>query len=454
MVPVMKFSKFTIHISLIITSLFLTGCYTQFQTIERFPISDKYENYYIWDDYEAKKYAAAKNPEEVEQYVEELHELEEAEIYFKSFEAERWYRENLAHKIYWSGFDYGYDQGYEQAMYDQYAYLNSWYRPNVFSYYYHRPFFNRGYLMSLSMFGPHYAFNSFYFDPWFYGYDIYPYYGYPYYGGWGYSVYAPYVVIYNDYNRNTNYRRNAEIYRKGPRQNGLTNSRSGNTYNNGKSTYRTRSSSTIGKTGRSTSTRSGAVTRSGGSSSTGKGTVGRTRSTGRSGSSGNVGKSSSGSGTGRSTGRSSGGSVGKSRSSSGSSGSRSTGRSSTRSGNGNLSEDGSRSYYQQPVQIPVYNRKTYTIPSTTIKAPAKPAVRSRVSSSAVLRGLLNYSNVSINRSVKPYNSQKRSTITSGSGNKSSVKSKSASRSSRVKSTRSGSVAKSKSRSTGRSRGNN
>src|SRR5690554_3238085 len=136
----MKFTKFTTHISLIITSLFLTGCYTQFQTFDRFPVSDRYSDYYIWDDYnsyEAKKYAAAESPEEVEQYVEELHELEEAEIYFKSFEAERWYRENLAHKIYWSGFDAGYDRGYGQAMHDQFAYYNSWHRPYISGLYYH-----------------------------------------------------------------------------------------------------------------------------------------------------------------------------------------------------------------------------------------------------------------------------------------------------------------------------
>jgi len=352
----MKYQNSVSTLILLFIPFLFTGCYTQFQTYDRYPLeNDRYAGYYAWDNFdqtEGEDNSAYYNQGD-EEYLDEQMALEEDDIYYKDYETETWYKKNYADKLYWygyeDGFGDGYSKGYSAAIDDHYFYgykpwaYNSWYRSHYTPFYQ----YNRGYH------------NSFWigFGSYGHGYYSYPYYGwggYYDYGYWGWHhPYSTSIFVYNDYHRAKKYRRSADLYRKGPRGSGLYGSAGD---------YRTRSGSGIDSRSRgsgvtrsrgiNTGTRVRTTDRSSGRGSS----VGKSSGTRSRGSS--VGKSRSSSGKSRS--RGGGSSVGRSNGSSKSSGSGKTGKSRSRSGN-NYSALSTTSV--RDINIPDVSTRTYTIPA-------------------------------------------------------------------------------------------
>ena len=343
----MKYQNSITRLLLLFIPLLFTGCYTQFQTYDRYPLeNDRYAGYYSWDRFEdanGEESSAYYNQGD-EEYLDEQLSLEEDDIFYKDYETEQWYKENYANKLYWSGYEEGFDDGYEKgytdAVDDYYFYgykpwaYSSWYR-NHYAPYYSRGFHN-SYWVGFG-FG--------------HGYYSYPYYGWGgYYDYWGwYYPHSTTIFVYNDYHKAKKYRRNADLYRKGPRGSGI--------YGNS-GDYRTRSGRGIDSRSRgsgitrSRGTNSGSRVRG---SSTGRGSsVGKSTGSRSRGSS--VGKSRSGSGNSRS--RGSGSSVGRSKGSSKGSGSNS-GKSRKRGNN----DSGLSTTSVRDINIPDVTTRTYTIPA-------------------------------------------------------------------------------------------
>jgi hypothetical protein len=316
----MKVQKNLFGIALASLSLFLTGCYSQLQSLDYSSPTNRgiHKDYYSWgssanditsEEIEAPATAKASNSikETEEDFVSE-EELDETGIYYKDYEAAEWYSDNYADKIYWDGYDDGFNDGYEEGIEDaSYHYWDA-------HFYSLRTLHKRGY----SRFGFNYSWKGhlafsyypyYYNDPFWYGFNSSYYYWsgfrYPtwgfydpfFYGGWGYygRPYRNYVVVYNDYHRVT--RSRSGRHYDGPRSTGLA-SRNNGSQNAG--VTRTRSSDSItskntGRTGNTaintgrTRTNSGSDSRYTGrtrtSSSTGNSAV-RTNRSGRTQSSG------------------------------------------------------------------------------------------------------------------------------------------------------------------------
>jgi len=354
----MKSSNISNRFFLIVLPFLLTGCYTQFQTTERFSSErDRYSDYYAWDGYEegntvengAGQEASYRTEED--RYLEDEYALEESGIYYKDYEAEQWYKDHYADKYYWKGYDDGFDdgyyKGYRNAYRDSYVYgytpwaFNSWW-------YRHHNYMYRSHIwLGSAGFG------------FYYGGPSYAYYHYPYYSSWGYYWNYPYynnVYVYNNYTRSQKYRRDADLYRRGPRSSGLVNrsdARTRSSLKGNRTGVRTRGVNTGSVRNRSTgnSTRVRGSGRSVGRSSSG--TVNRgSRSRGSS-----VGKGRTNSGGSKS--RGSGSSVGKSRSSGGNTGS---GKTRSRGNGANFSSSAALSVSTGSLNT----RRTYTIPNRRV----------------------------------------------------------------------------------------
>jgi hypothetical protein len=321
---IMSYSNIINRSILLLLPFLFTGCYTQFQSLDdRFPVKDKeYSQYYEWDGHEEARAVQTSDslPSTTayneEKYREEEQPLEENNIYYIDYEAKRWYEEHYANNLFWEGYDVGYADGYADGWRNLYP-MSAQFSMNRYRFY-------RGYTGAFEYYGfyrnPSYI-NFMWFNYGGFPYNTYytgffgqwGYYG-PYYNGyWGHPYYAYNNYAYINHNRNRRYR-NADIYRKGPRNSGLTNRTDGRTRdgrlkntNSGKrsrgSVIRTRSTNNTSRVRGNNSSRvrrgsSGTVGRSRGSS------VGKTRgSSGSSrsrGSSSSVGKRSSGSSNGTS----------------------------------------------------------------------------------------------------------------------------------------------------------
>lgn len=502
------------RLSLLVIPFLFSGCYTQFQAYDRTSSEqDRYSDYYAWDGFEDGR----ENPDAVRSYAydeysesqarkaysagyydDDYAELEEAGIYYKDYETEKWYKENYANNVYWEGYEDGYGNGYEDGFdggyeraaqkyasrsyfygYKPWAY-NSWY---LNSHRFHRHFiWGAGFGLHFGGYSGLWASNwpydmysssgYWYYDNFGYlRYNYYPYYssfGYGYAGFYGNPYYNT-LVIYNDYNRTNRYRRSAELYRKGPRNSGLVNRDSYRSRSKSDYTPRTRGSSVrsrgINSSTRVRSTgRSGSVGRSSGNVTRSRGTSGSGSSRSR-GSGNNINRSRSGdAGSGASVGRSrtnnrSGSGVTRSRTSSDNSSSRSRGA-------GNLSSSNSRndierssasrisrSIYSVPVKRVETNRRVNTSRSSFLNN--RSSFRSAQTRNSYDLKLGNR-NVRSNKSTSVFGRTIRKAI-----NNSSSRSSSVSRSSKTRnvtrSTNTRSSSKSTSRSSGsskRSRGGN
>lgn len=365
----MKSSNISNRFFFLVLPFLLTGCYTQFQTTDRFALEkDRYSDYYKWDGYEEGK--ASKNgagqetsyQTEEERYLEEEYALEESGIYYKDYETEQWYKDHYVDQYYWKGYDDGFDdgyyKGYRNAYRDSYVYGYTPWEFNSWWYRHHRYMHRHNVWLGLDFGAPFYAHvGSYWYDyyPPYYSYG----YSYPYYSGWGYHWNYPYynnVYVYNNYTRSQKYSRDADLYRKGPRSSGLVNrsdARSRSNYKGNRTGVRTRGVNTGSIRSRST----GNNTRVRGSgSSVGRsssGTVNRgSRSRGSS-----VGKGRTNSGGSKS--RGSGSSVGKSRSSGGSS---SSGNTRSRGNGSNISSSSSLSVSTGSLN----KERSYTIPTRRV----------------------------------------------------------------------------------------
>lgn len=459
----MKFQKYTHRFFLLFLPFMLTGCYTQFQTFDQFPAEDReYSSNYSWDEYKNgatsdQQYREQTADTEAEALEQEL-ALEEMGIHFQDYQTKRWYEEHYANKLFWEGYESGYDDGYIDGW------VNAGYFPYSARYSFNRHRYLRGYTGA-------FAYYDFYHNPGFYssfwyGYDGF--YGGGFYAGyygnqWGYfspyysnsywgNPYYNYHVAYNRYNWSKKYHRDADLYRKGPRNSGLAN----------RGEYRTRNSSGL-KSGNSGDirTRGNGVTRT-----RGVNTNTRVRSTNGSsvgrGSSGDVGRSRGSSvGKSRSTGsstrsRGSGSSVGK-RNSGGDSG-----KSRSRGGGDNYQSNFGQTSVRD-INISDIRSRTYTIPARRVSDSNK---RSSSSGSGFFdlfkstssdRTKYRSSSSSFNDRVRAIKSSSRSTNTrsvrSSSSSRSSSKSTKVTRSS-SSSRSSGTKSRSSSSSDKRSRGGN
>lgn len=352
----MKLSNASNRFFLLVLPFLLTGCYTQFQTTDRFALEkERYSDYYGSEGYVDRNDNRAGQEvsyqTEEERYLEQEYALEESGIYYKDYEAEQWYKDNYADKYYWKGYDDGFDdgyyKGYRNAYRDSYVYgytpwaYNSWW-------YRHHTYMHRSHVwLGSAGFG------------FYYGAPSYAYYHYPYYNGWGHHWNYPYynnVYVYNNYTRSKKYRRDADLYRKGPRSSGLVNrsdARSRTNYKGSRTGVRSRGVNNNSVRSRSTgnTSRVRGSGRSVGRSSSGTVNKG-SRSRGSS-----VGKGRTNSGGSKS--RGSGSSVGKSRSSGGSSGS---GKTRSRGNGSNISSSSTSSVDTGSLNT----RRTYTIPKRRV----------------------------------------------------------------------------------------
>ena len=435
----MKYSKATNLFFLLFLPFLFTGCYTQFQTFDQYPLEDdRYSGYYSWDGFEESN-ATDQNESGTayynngnEDYLDEQLALEEDGIYYVDYETARWYKEHYMNKMFWEGYSAGYDDGYYDGVaYYPYSARFSFNRhryaygyTGAYNYFdfYHYPRYRTSIWFSYGGFS-HPAFYTGYFGHW-------GYYG-PYYDGyWGHPYYT-YVHVYNNYHRSNKYRRRADLYYKGPRGSGFANG----------SDYRTRSGSGLTRTRNSGLTRSrgvntGVRVRSTGSSTNRGSSVGRSSGTRSRGSS--VGKSRSGS---KDNGRSRGSSVGRDR------GSKSNGSSGSRSRSRGNNESSLSTTSVRTIDISDFNGRSYTIPPRKVRTSGY----NRTSSRSAFRSFGNFLNRTI---LSPSSSgvNSRSRISTGN-NRSSSRSSFSNRSSRKSSGSKVTRSSSSSRSSGtRSRG--
>ncbi|MTI89370.1 MAG: hypothetical protein FH748_15545 [Balneolaceae bacterium] len=353
--------------ALLLILFFFTGCYTQFQSTNQFPLDDRYSDYYAWDGFEEGEeytdgYASESYNKEVNSIMAQR-ELEESGVYYKDYETEQWYSQNYVDQTYWEGYDDGYYDGYDDAILEYDHYRNRYYYspqvyiyPDQLTYNLHGPYNWRHRLWAYRSMGGFFHFNGMYVGAYFCNSIGYGYYGF---GRWralqGYYSHQAYwngfydggIYAYNDYYKYVpvSKRSNAELYKK--------------SYNGGELYTRTRGNSNSGtrvrNSGNSTRTRSRSITSSGRSRTAGSTSGTRVRSSSSK-------RSSSGSSVGRSRGSSS----------SSSRGNRKSGNQSKRSGNNDqgLSSSKYRSYSstgssvnRRNTENRVSTKRTYTIPS-------------------------------------------------------------------------------------------
>lgn len=289
--------KFLSGLSLILSSFLLTGCYTQLQSMDYTERAGKrgiHNDYYSWNsDREVAKESASApaNGQSItaSEVVEDpTMEVEVGEIHYKDYETAQWYEDNFADRLYWNGYDEGFEDGYEEGRED--GYEDATYEYWDAHFYSLRTLVRRGYFHSSF----HYSWSNhlaFSYYPYYY-YDYYwdsfrypiggwgyfndPFYDPFFYGGWGYhhSPYRNYIVVYNDYHQNVNRSRSGR-HINGPRSTGLV------SRGNGDSDATIRSRGITGNTIRSKTT---GRTRTSGITSTGRtrsSETTRTRYTGR-----------------------------------------------------------------------------------------------------------------------------------------------------------------------------
>ncbi len=270
-------------LSLILSSFLLTGCYTQLQSMEYTERAGKrgiHNDYYSWnsDSEVAKKSESAPvNSQSItasEVIEEPSMDVEVGEFYYKDYETAEWYKDNYADRIYWNGYDEGFEDGYKEGRddgYDEatYEYWDAHFyslRTLMRRSYFHSSFHYswRGHL-AFSYY-PYYYYN-YYWDSFRYpigGWAIYddPFYSPFFFGGWGFHHphYRNYIVFYNDYHQTVNRSRSGR-HISGPRSTGLV------SRGNGNSDATIRSRGTTGNTIRSKTT---GRTRSSGIISTGR----------------------------------------------------------------------------------------------------------------------------------------------------------------------------------------
>ena len=230
---------------IITTSLFLSGCYTQFSSIDRYSSdSNRNSKYYSWNDDElseagyywddeeqtAKPYSYSSQTQD-DDYVS----AEEAGLYYKDYDAEQWYKDNNFEGVYWDGYDEGFEDGYQEGYYDgyddgswdsEYYYTHlryGWVRIYGHHWYYdwnlrHNSYytFGAGFGLGWDVYSNHYGFGyhrPYYYTAWGYGHPYYLNYGF-------YSNHYYYGYTNNYYYNNS--RRNSRNYSYGPRSSGLT----------------------------------------------------------------------------------------------------------------------------------------------------------------------------------------------------------------------------------------
>ncbi|MGN8225988.1 hypothetical protein [Gracilimonas sp. BCB1] len=352
----MKHSKATNRFFLLLLPFLFTGCYTQFQTFDQYPLeNDRYSDYYSWSGFEKGTTADTDDSgtsyynSDEEEYLDEQLALEEDGIYYIDYETEQWYKAHFAEKMFWKGYSAGYNDGFYDGSF-HYPY-NSWFSYNRYGYGYGYGYYDYYYPRFRSSIWI--GFGGFHHPRFYAGYyGHWGYYG-PYYDGyWGHPYYS-YVRVYNNYHRSNKYSRSADLYYKGPRGSGFANG----------SDYRTRSGNGVTRTRNSGLTRTrgtnnGVRVRSTGSSTKRGSSVGRSSGTRTRGSS--VGKSRSGSkNNGRS--RGSGSSVGRDR---GSKGNSSSGTRKRSRGNDSASLS---STSVRTIDISDFNGRSYTIPARKVR---------------------------------------------------------------------------------------
>jgi|GEM_PF-2026278 hypothetical protein len=256
-----------IVVTLVLVSVFLSGCYTQLKT------SVKYE----------------------QEYQNEYVVLKKAGIFYKDYSKEMWYKERFLDKVNWTGTDSTKNYSAKSNTLNRTT-RNSEYASAFPGWYsnphrYHRHYiWGEGFGMA---FGPLYwayrldsgrAYGNSHSGHWYYnppGFWSYYYYPYstsfhdPYYydsywgttGYWGMGNFA--VAEYNNHTRARNYTENSRKYRLGPRNTGLVYEVSQRTRSNSSAVSRTRGvtrSSSEDTRVRSTGSSTGSTTRSTGRS--------------------------------------------------------------------------------------------------------------------------------------------------------------------------------------------
>jgi hypothetical protein len=230
----MKFRQ-SIHLTLLFILPFLiTGCYTQFQTYDQFPVEDyTYSSNYSWDEYEgaATKSTQQENtiPDNTDPESDALERelaLQEMGIYYQDFETKEWYKDYYAYKLYWQGYDQGYGDGFADGwMGTGNASHYFGYRFNRFRY--HIPSYYWRFGHPSFYFGGMFAFGSFDHPAFYAGYyagyhSNWGYYGPHYYSGYWGNPYYNYTSYYNAYHWSKRYSRTADLYKKGPRNSGMS----------------------------------------------------------------------------------------------------------------------------------------------------------------------------------------------------------------------------------------
>lgn len=213
---------------LLLIPFFFTGCYTQFQTYDRYDLNeDDSRGFYSWDgpenarsgEYDEEEYAG--DPSSVSDYEDEAYidpelKLEMMEIYYQDYETKQWYEDHYAQNLYWKG----YYAGYEDAIFMGYSYNYLFNLPYSYRWYnwyygYRTPFGYNSYRYYPRFYGSYWYNDSYYYEFGIWGaFDFYydPYWGHPYYN---------YHYAYNAHYRNNKYR-NADVQLTGPRSSGLT----------------------------------------------------------------------------------------------------------------------------------------------------------------------------------------------------------------------------------------
>jgi hypothetical protein len=356
---IMSYSKIINRSILLVLPFLFAGCYTQFQSLDdRFPVKDKeYSQYYEWDGHEEARVAQTSDSQDsTTAYSEQEIPLEGNNVYYINYEAKRWYDEHYANNLYWEGYDVGYEDGYTDGWRNLYP-MSAQFSINRYRYY-------RGYTGAFEYYG--FYRNPSYINFMWYNYGGFPYYTYftgfygqlgfysPYYNGyWGHPYYAYNAYAYINHNWNSRDRK-AEIYRKGPRSNGLINNSTDGRTRNGRLKNTNYGKRSRGSVIRTRSTNNTSRVRGTGSSRVGRGSsgsVGRSRGSA-------VGKTRGSSG---SRSRGSGSRVNKRSSSSSNGTSRSRGRGSNLNYNstshdlGNLGSNG-RTFTIPSRKVPIHTR--------------------------------------------------------------------------------------------------
>ncbi|MFN1834368.1 hypothetical protein AB2B38_003810 [Balneola sp. MJW-20] len=132
----MKYQSKATQYLLIILGIGLSGCYTQFSSLDRiddnqfYPSSQEVNGYYDWSGNEAANEGQAYQASTIEkpylyqddyfdnEVIESEADLMQSGIQYQDLETRQWYEDNDLQGVYWEGYDDGFDEGYDYGYAD------------------------------------------------------------------------------------------------------------------------------------------------------------------------------------------------------------------------------------------------------------------------------------------------------------------------------------------------